>query len=319
LTPNHTTSAREACTDMPDSSPATLSIPWRTVSFCSTFVAIAAVAALAIVAYEHGADGLSTIALALAILAFVVQLMVFIAQEGLATRQAQRGEEIYTRTSGILERIEERSSGTQRLVEEQRGFILKAAQGAVSEVIAEQDADVDDADVAQSIDPGALAAKFEQLLADYQRRRPVAAPSAADVPLSDPTLASEARRQRARESQAKARSMRAYPPEEDGRKRAVALKSLSPRAVGELGRRMDAELSAVAGGREVRGLRGPEAAMPRAVRELLDRGLLTDERDPADALPEGSVNLVLSEEGRRMIPLFRGRVPAPKWLEDELG
>ncbi|HEX9966445.1 MAG TPA: hypothetical protein VGB06_00715 [Solirubrobacterales bacterium] len=59
------------------------------------------------------ADLLSTVALALAVLAFSAQLVVFVGQERSASEQARRNEELHGRMQGVLAEIREKAAGTQ--------------------------------------------------------------------------------------------------------------------------------------------------------------------------------------------------------------
>jgi Kef-type K+ transport system membrane component KefB len=74
----------------------------RAVGVGSAITAVASLAALAIVASLKDADTLSTVALALAVLAFAIQIVVFIAQASTASQQMVRAEQLNKETSGIL-------------------------------------------------------------------------------------------------------------------------------------------------------------------------------------------------------------------------
>lgn len=61
-------------------------------------------------------SALATVALALAILAFTVQLIVFVAQQSFASEQGRRNEELYGSMQGVLAEIREKASGIQEAV-----------------------------------------------------------------------------------------------------------------------------------------------------------------------------------------------------------
>lgn len=67
-----------------------LNMKWRTIGISSRILAVAAIGALAVVATVKHADPLSTIALALAILAFVIRILVFVAQNWTTGQQMHR-------------------------------------------------------------------------------------------------------------------------------------------------------------------------------------------------------------------------------------
>jgi hypothetical protein len=120
-----------------------LKLPWRTVALASVATAVCigtgSLAALVIVASEHGAEGLSTVALALAVLAFTSQLIVFVVQ-GLATsKQTSRSEEIYARINGLLEGLKGTTNATQATMERHMGILLKAAVGEAAQVVESSD------------------------------------------------------------------------------------------------------------------------------------------------------------------------------------
>jgi hypothetical protein len=81
---------------------------------------------LVVVTSVEGKDALSTVALALAILAFSVQLIVFVAQQSFASEQGRRNEELYGSMQGVLAEIREKAEGTQADVRSMRETILPA-------------------------------------------------------------------------------------------------------------------------------------------------------------------------------------------------
>src|SRR5262245_18283895 len=74
----------------PADPPSKLEVGWRGVGVGAVVVWVAALATLVIVADNAGAEGLATVALSLAILAFVVQVLVFITQGATANRQKEK-------------------------------------------------------------------------------------------------------------------------------------------------------------------------------------------------------------------------------------
>src|SRR5690349_7146889 len=103
-----------------------LVVPWRVVAFAAISVAIVAIAALAIVASVNDASSLETIALALAVLAFVVQILVFLGQTTTQSQQSMRSEDLHSRTLGILADISATSESTTQALQEQKEVLLPA-------------------------------------------------------------------------------------------------------------------------------------------------------------------------------------------------
>lgn len=88
-------------------------ISLRSVAIVMGVFGLTCLGVLVVVTAIDDADALSTVALALAILAFSVQLIVFIAQQNLASEQARRNEELYGSMQGLLAEIKEKAAGTQ--------------------------------------------------------------------------------------------------------------------------------------------------------------------------------------------------------------
>jgi hypothetical protein len=68
---------------------------------------------LVVITAVDNKNALATVALALAILAFSIQLIIFVAQQNLATEQGRRNEELYGSMQGVLAEIREKAAGTQ--------------------------------------------------------------------------------------------------------------------------------------------------------------------------------------------------------------
>jgi hypothetical protein len=106
---------------------------WRISHRVTTLVAVAvaavSTAALAVVASQHGASALATVVLALALMSFVIQILVFLLQLAESNRQAVRDQELYGRMLGVLAQIEEHTAGTQEVLSGHFATVLEAALG----------------------------------------------------------------------------------------------------------------------------------------------------------------------------------------------
>ncbi|MEV6816510.1 hypothetical protein [Micromonospora sp. NPDC051296] len=78
--------------------PGSLTISWRMIAFSCALLAAGSTGTLAIVVPVKDVDTLSTIALALAILAFVIQIIVFIAQSWTSGQQMLQSQAINSDT-----------------------------------------------------------------------------------------------------------------------------------------------------------------------------------------------------------------------------
>ena len=139
----------------------TLMVSWRTLALAMTIISIALTTTLAIVTYEGGVDQLATLALALAILVFVVQIIVYIAQANSSGQQLLRAEELHGRTMEALRAIEEKAEGTRATVTSMNDRVLNTLIGRVQEEVE-----------AKGVDPSSpeIRAEVEQRISDMAAR-----------------------------------------------------------------------------------------------------------------------------------------------------
>jgi hypothetical protein len=95
---------------------ATISVSWSGLAFAAGALALASTSSLAIVATIVKADALSTIALALAILSFIIQIGLFIAQSWTSGQQVLHSEELNSDTRAILAEVRENARGTNQMI-----------------------------------------------------------------------------------------------------------------------------------------------------------------------------------------------------------
>lgn len=101
-------------------------LKWRSLAIWSVVVALISLTALAVVATVREADTLSVIALALAVLAFVVQINLYIVQNASAAEHAQRSGSIYSQTIASLAKLDAKSEGTRETVGQINDRLLEA-------------------------------------------------------------------------------------------------------------------------------------------------------------------------------------------------
>jgi hypothetical protein len=116
--------------EVPDHLEEKFTVAPRAVAVAGGIFGVACLTALAIVAGTNGADGLSTIALALAILAFVIQILVFIAQAQSSSQQMLRSEQLNTQTRALLVEMQATARSTHAMVGEQFRQVLGAFMDA---------------------------------------------------------------------------------------------------------------------------------------------------------------------------------------------
>ncbi|MCW2994139.1 MAG: hypothetical protein JWQ18_1634 [Conexibacter sp.] len=108
----------------------------RKVAMWSAIAAVAAVAALIAVAAVNDADALNTVALYLAVIAFVAQLIMYVAQNESSARQLKQSQDVQRQTSTMLRGIQEQAGGMQRLMNEQYGLVINALVERATEATA---------------------------------------------------------------------------------------------------------------------------------------------------------------------------------------
>ena len=105
------------------------SVRARAVAGWSLAFAFACAVTLVIVLSTGNDDLLATVALALAIMAFALQIAFFMVQLRVAGEQDRRSQDLYRDTSGVLTKIDERSAATVAVIREQFDFVLRHALG----------------------------------------------------------------------------------------------------------------------------------------------------------------------------------------------
>ena len=97
---------------------------WKTLATISICLAIASLATLVTVVAINDVDLLSTVALTLAVIAFVAQLLIYIAQTAATSQQTAQSLAINTETKSLLTDIRARTGGTESVLKEQFSLVL---------------------------------------------------------------------------------------------------------------------------------------------------------------------------------------------------
>ena len=87
-------------------------VSWKATAIVAIVIATTCLGSLAVVASVKSADLLSTIALALAISAFTVQIIIFFGQTAVTTQQVSQASTVYVDTKALLTRIETQAQAT---------------------------------------------------------------------------------------------------------------------------------------------------------------------------------------------------------------
>ncbi|MGW2146646.1 hypothetical protein ACWCOT_20230 [Nonomuraea bangladeshensis] len=106
-----------------------MSLPWKTVAVTSAVIALTSLCVAAVVSSTNNADALSVVALGLAVLAFIIQIIVYIVQAQAASQQQLQAQEVYGSTLKALAAIEEKTEGTRQTVTTINERMLEAFLG----------------------------------------------------------------------------------------------------------------------------------------------------------------------------------------------
>ena len=96
-----------------------LRVPWRIVALSSLLLNLVAIAAIATIANVQNADALATVALALSVLAFISQLIIYSVQTWQSGEQLRQAKELNAQTLGVLSDARARIEGTHKMVSDQ--------------------------------------------------------------------------------------------------------------------------------------------------------------------------------------------------------
>lgn len=262
-------------------------VTWAQFAAAATVLAIGGLAALVIVASLKGSDALATVALSLAIIAFVTQILVFIAQTWTTSQ-------LNAETRGFLESLKASAHGTEKAVNTQVDKLTNSLLSIV-ESLRKQEPGSGDADLRQTVRSDVVDALVStQATLDTVTAPDVVAPqiSANDQRVIDELLS--------------------IPDEEEGLELLNILRDLSPITVANIRMLADDELRSRQLGTEP-GL--PLAADHPFTKKAVDAGLaeyvLSDGDDSGDQWAR------LTDKGRQVARLMLGAGDPPAWLRED--
>lgn len=272
----------------------TVQLRWRVLAFGASILAVGSLSALVIVSAVKDADILSTVALSLAILAFVIQIIVFLAQSGAASRQILRSESLYAETQGLLREVGATAGATQQFLTQQFDTVLQYAFREIPETV-DSAGGITEEERDRLVQE--LETAFQESLANASK---VSAKSNIRRPAASPSV------------KAKIDWLRSWPDETEARDLAPSLVELSPLGARSLAKYAQDLASALSAGR-LPGLRWKEGLTTPTRAELLDAGLI--EEDVRGNRSYGR----LTSRGERVARLILGEQPPPEYLNELLG
>jgi hypothetical protein len=257
---------------------------WRVTAAAGGVVTLALVGALiAQTTIGAGPDGdqkdpLATLALVLAILAFLIQIFVYVFQSNESVRSVERSEELNSRTQHLLDEIKSTSQATQQVQVKQFDRLLDYVVGSSSAGDANHEsADVDDGDGDSSEEVGAKPHQTDWERIARELARPLRRPSFSGTLPFDPA------------QQAIVDFYSEMPSEKDAIEATAALLDLPPLAVAKLVTFREQELKGRNDGTRWRGFTKPSSLgdWTPSTKRLMAKGLAEDVDGRALLTPEG--------------------------------
>jgi len=291
-----------------------LTVPWTWLSAGLATVAVGALGTLGVVVGINDVDTLSTIALALAVLAFAAQLIVSLAQGMAAAQQVAQVERVNADTQAALAALRATSDALLATQREHFGELLRAALSkavpeAVEETLAAEGSSPGDGlneDLRREQLEGAIVSRVFELLKELPDSRQSSGESRYNRSL-------------ARKPRPEFHTLNTFPDETEGRKFAKILKTLSPWESQGLARiasevRHRAESGMVL---ETRIKKLPDGDRGPALTGLCAKGLI-DFRDRADRPQSDHEYMTLTDLGLGVARLMIAPGRHPSWLVDEM-
>jgi hypothetical protein len=283
----------------------------RRVGMVAVAFAAASLTALAVVASVEGAEALSTIALVLAIVAFTIQIFLFVVQNQTASEQRVRSEQINTQTRALLAEVRATAQATQAMVSQQFNQLLQAFVTGAAQTAQET-----------KFDPE----RFEQLLMSNIRTaaqppapatpqtRPVVArerpQSASEQPINVPT---RVRREQAgirlRQRNERPSLLKSFPASDEGRTAVGLLRDMEPGQRRRLRELAEDEIDSAR--------RGAYVGLPRSDEDngLQDRDFVTSARVEVNN-GERKVVTRLTDAGVAAARILTALGDVPDWARD---
>lgn len=293
-------------------SSAGLTLPWPALSLALGVVAVGSLGTLAVVATLGQVDALSTVALALAILAFTAQIVVTLSQAHAAAVQQTQVARVNTETRKLLAEISTQSEAL--LVNQRETFarVLEVAlgSGAIKEAVSAlaDESAVDDSSEETTPDSGidadALAERLEQNL-----KSAFAGFAAESLQIRRGPVKLTTSPERYRSYVEEAES---YPPEELGTKALETFRKLTPLEVAALARRAIADLQRAKNGLPPQGWTLESSRRPSTQR-LVDLGLMEFKKGKVRGNKDGWIR-TLTPSGRQVARFITARGKPPEYL-----
>lgn len=286
-----------------------LVLGWRFLTTALAVAALASLTALVVVVTVADVDALSTVALALAVIAFSAQLIISLADAQSSARQFNEVARVNTETRSLLAEVRATAESVLATQKGQFDAVLRAAlDRAIPEAVrqaADEDAGEEPEDDSQSVIgfprdqlEASIRANFQRALEDMQEGR-----SSQAVRRPGPRTA---------EQRSFLSRLKSWPEDSPSARQAVeTFRSVNSREVVTLIRRAMQDVERAQSGKSPGGWTTPTPS----IRSLEDKGILrlTDE-SPSGGSHEGRKWRTFTPEGIEVARLAVATGDAPRWL-----
>jgi hypothetical protein len=282
-----------------------LAISWPHLALGLTVITATALGTLAVVTTVNDIDVLSTVALALAVLSFVAQLIISISQGQAANQQLLQSERVNTETQALLADVRATSQGLLSTFREQFDMVLRHLLRQLPQAIEEAS---EEGGTSEDIERK-IAENMQTAVENYMESIRTSLPPSVRTTVHGPSVELDGATRRT------IRRLQTYPDEQEGRKALEYLSELTPLETNTLIRRAHGEISRMERGAP-RGVfinddsAGNQALLRKGFQEVVD--------PPPDRISEGRPFVELTDKGREAARLLIGQGPAPDWLKREI-
>lgn len=269
---------------------------WRTIAIWLLVVTLVSLGTLSVVATVKKADPLSTVALALAVLAFAAQLVVSITQSQFAARQLAEAERVSNETRNLLTQL---SGTSEAMLANQKDLFERVLGHVLGDSVAPtaEDATEGPGDAAASVGTGpdkpasSVAAEVRKLIDSHGVKRGTPYQHFIDT-------------------------IRSWPPREEGLRALATLKKMTPFQAASLLKRALRDVEQAELGREPGLWSRKNGDLGPITSSLKELGLIEYlEESPGGAARDGYLFRRLSPEGVSVARLLLPTGAPPEWYE----
>lgn len=263
---------------------------------------LASLTALTVVASLRDVDSLSVVALTLAILAFLLQVIIYIGQTA-STAQ------LNLETGNTLTEVQQGVAEMRNLITKQFDYLLKTVvERTVEEVEQSEAEEVDAEEQTATVEASVAISDFDRLLRENVRRLLSEQGVVAGGPPSSPKPTPNP------EEETAIRIRQTYPSQEEAERAFQTIRQLSPLALTQFRRKAGAELDRLKLGKPKPRFTRTESPNMEITRELIDAGLVRQVPAPSGVERPDRLFTELTDDGVAASRVFTGLGQPPDYI-----